>query len=152
MGGGEQSCCSAMGKRGARTGHLQGDVACARSRKEEGAAQWLAEGGAELGVCSSLRDGEAELGEGSCCSTLLGKKGVAVGMSSAGSRGPAMGERPAPWEEGSRAPCALGKKAPCCAWGKKPRRKMLWRLKEMEGWECKIAKDKGEGSVFIEKP
>jgi hypothetical protein len=28
----------------------------------------------------------------------------------------------APWEEGSRAPCALGKKAPCSAWGKKPGR------------------------------
>jgi hypothetical protein len=28
----------------------------------------------------------------------------------------------APWEDGSRAPCALGKKAPCSAWGKKPGR------------------------------
>jgi hypothetical protein len=31
-----------------------------------------------LGACPSLRDGEAELGEGSHCSMLLGKKGVAV--------------------------------------------------------------------------
>jgi hypothetical protein len=152
-GGGKQSCCSAMGKRGARRG-----VACREMWRARGAGRrraprhgWPREE-AELDVCSSLRDGEAELGEGSHCSTLLGKKGVAAGMPSAGSRGPAMGERPAPWEEGSRAPCALGKKAPCCAWGKKPGRKMLWRLKEMEGWECKTAKDKGEGSVFIEKP
>jgi hypothetical protein len=31
-----------------------------------------------LGACSSLRDGEAELGEGSRCSMLLGKKGAAA--------------------------------------------------------------------------
>ena len=30
-----------------------------------------------LGACSSLRDGEAELGEGRRCSMLLGKKGGA---------------------------------------------------------------------------
>jgi hypothetical protein len=28
----------------------------------------------------------------------------------------------------------------------------LWRLEFFEGWECKTAKGKGEGSVFIEKP
>jgi hypothetical protein len=140
-----------------KEGSSQG-VACREMWRARGAGRrraprhgWPREE-AELGVCSSLRDGEAELGEGSRCSTLLGKKGVAAGMPSVGSRGPAMGERPAPWEEGSRAPCVLGKKAPCCAWGKKPGRKMLWRLKEMEGWECKTAKDKGEGSIFIEKP
>ena len=27
-----------------------------------------------------------------------------------------------------------------------------WRLGNFEGWECKTAKGKGEGSVFIEKP
>jgi hypothetical protein len=32
---------------------------------------------------------------------------------------------------------------------KKAGRKMLWRLKEMEGWECKIAKSKGRGLIFI---
>jgi hypothetical protein len=26
---------------------------------------------------------------------------------------------------------------------------MLWRLKEREGWECKIAKCKGRGLLFI---
>ena len=28
----------------------------------------------------------------------------------------------------------------------------LWRLEIFEGWECKMTKGKGEGSVFIEKP
>jgi hypothetical protein len=32
------------------------------------------------------------------------------------------------------------------------RREVLWRLGKSEGWECKTAKGKGEGSVFIEKP
>ena len=27
-----------------------------------------------------------------------------------------------------------------------------WRLEKVEGWECKMTKGKGEGSVFIEKP
>ena len=139
-GGGASCCCARENEQGKKKG---------RRLEFSGRHPW---GELLLGAGSSLRDGEDELGEGSRCSTLLGKKGVAAGMPSAGSRGPAMGERPAPWEEGSRAPCALGKKAPCCAWGKKPGRKMLWRLKEMEGWECKTAKDKGEGSVFIEKP
>jgi hypothetical protein len=111
------------------------------------AGRWRRHGrGASRGAARPWERGELAGG------SLAGRCGVREEMPSAGSRGPAMGERPAPWEEGSRAPCALGKKAPCYAWGKKPGRKMLWRLKEMEGWECKTAKDKGEGSVFIEKP
>ena len=46
-----------------------------------------------------------------------------------------------PWEEGLPAlACVQGEEG----------RKMLWRLKEMEGWECKVAKSKGRGTLFIE--
>jgi hypothetical protein len=36
--------------------------------------------------------------------------------------------------------------------GEEDREERLWQLKEMEGWEWKMAKCKGRGSVFIEKP
>jgi hypothetical protein len=46
MGGGRAEVLLGHGKEGSsQGGHLQGDVACARSRKEEGATPWLAEGG-----------------------------------------------------------------------------------------------------------
>jgi hypothetical protein len=37
-----------------------------------------------------------------------------------------------------------------CVRGRGGRRE--WRLEKVEGWECKMTKGKGEGSVFIEKP
>jgi hypothetical protein len=36
--------------------------------------------------------------------------------------------------------------------GEETREKNVVATEGMEGWECKTAKDKGEGSVFIEKP
>jgi hypothetical protein len=38
-------------------GHLQGDVACARSWKEDGATPWLAEGGRESCCASEKKIG-----------------------------------------------------------------------------------------------
>jgi hypothetical protein len=63
----------------------------------------------------------------------------AAGVPSAGSRGPAMGERPAPWEElsgmgaWSSAPCLL----PCHEQrgGRRGGEEGWWQLGKSEGWE-----------------
>jgi hypothetical protein len=82
-------------------------------------------------------------GEGApCCSRSQEEPG---GRRAMGEGATSMEEEPSsslqPWEEGLPAlACVQGDEG----------RKMLWRLKEMEGWECKVAKSKGRGTLFIE--
>jgi hypothetical protein len=65
-GGGASCCCARENEQGKKKG---------RRLEFSGRHPW---GELLLGAGSSLRDGEDELGEGSRCSMLLGKKGVAV--------------------------------------------------------------------------
>jgi hypothetical protein len=97
-----------------------------------------------LGACSSLRDGEAELGEGSRCSMPLGKKGAAARLQGDAER---REQRPTPWLPAAKS---SGKKMQqggsvqsCCARKKTGTKK--WRLGRSEGWEWKIAMCKGRG-------
>jgi hypothetical protein len=93
---------------------------------------------------NSEEEGEDAMGgEGApCCSRSQEEPG---GRRAMGEGATSMEEEPSsslqPWEEGLPAlACVQGEEG----------RKMLWRLKEMEGWECKVAKSKGRGTLFIE--
>jgi hypothetical protein len=66
------------------------------------------------------------------------KKGACCRDAERRSRGPAMGERPAPWEEGRKLP-ALGKKGAMAAAALRKEEEGQWRLGKIEGWECKNA-------------
>jgi hypothetical protein len=101
-----------------------GRPGCWPSREEHGKAPWEK---LEL----------AAMGESFCAPRKMERP--AAGMPSAGSRGPARGERPAPWEEidgmgaWSSAPCLL----PCHEQrgGRRGGEECWWRLGKNEGWE-----------------
>jgi hypothetical protein len=68
------------------------------------------------------------------------------GLPAAVPEGGAKGREGAPWE-GARRPWSFC--AGCCVREKKAG-KRKWRLGKMEGWECKNAKCKGRGILFID--
>jgi hypothetical protein len=85
------------------------------------------------------------------CSPWEGKAPARHGQKKGGRKGAGEQGR-APWLLG--APWELGARLPAC-WllrCEEEEAGKLWRLEIFEGWECKTAKGKGEGSVFIEKP
>jgi hypothetical protein len=91
-GGGASCCCARENEQGKKKG---------RRLEFSGRHPW---GELLLGAGSSLRDGEDELGEGSRCSMLLGKKGVAVLC------------WPSSKEQGARAKRRTGRALGCLPW------------------------------------
>ena len=91
-GGGASCCCARENEQGKKKG---------RRLEFSGRHPW---GELLLGAGSSLRDGEDELGEGSRCSMLLGKKGVAVLC------------WPSSKEQGARAKRRIGRALGCLPW------------------------------------
>jgi hypothetical protein len=126
-----------MGERaqGAWTPWIQGGASAPR-KKEQGRQLAARHGG---GV-----DHGEERSRAPCC--WRGESREEDGVEGAGEQGRAPWLLGAPWELGARLPARWLLRREEEEAGK------LWRLEIFEGWECKMTKGKGEGSVFIEKP
>jgi hypothetical protein len=139
---------AAQGGRG-RAARLQG----ASARGKKGAGRWVRALGA--GEQGARRPGRRLLA--TCREEALSWKKKS-GRHGAAARQQGVGRRAPWWPRGAcRAAARLGDFSAPCTGKKRAVRvgrggRRLWRLEKVEGWECKMTKGKGEGSVFIEKP